>query len=299
MRRRKNPLPLFMLTLALVLAFGLTFTGCGLNQAQGETADASSSDGARELTLDERIAELEAQREAEIEAARQAAELEARRAAELEAERAALARREAEIAEREALLAEQQAREAAEAEAAARQPVVITVPSMTALEIDLNEDLSSETNVVGDPVSATLAQDVIVDGLVALASGSELQGVVTQVVPTRSFGGQAQLQLSFDRLLTIDGEALPIAAVLDVTGERQKKKDAATIGGSAAGGAVLGRILNDGNRDEGTAVGAVVGAAIGAIVAANNKVDPVELPAGTPLVVALDAALTVRPERGF
>jgi len=219
------------------------------------------------------------------------------RIADLEAERAELAQKEAEIAERETLLAEQRARDAAQAEAAARQPILLTVPALTHLEVDLNDDLSSETSQAGDFVTATLVQDVIVDDLVAIAAGSEIQGVITQVVPTRKFGGQAQLQLSFDRLITVAGGDLPIAAVLELGGRRQKKKDAATIGGSAAGGAVLGRILNDKNRDQGTAVGAVVGAAIGAIVAANNKVDPVELPAGTPLVLTLDAPLTIELDR--
>lgn len=270
--QRKNPMPLFLLSLAVVLAFGLMFTGCGLNQAQGDTFVEPDAIESTEAVLDER-------------------------ANELEAERAALAEREAEIAEREALLAEQRAREAEEAEAASRLPIVLTVPSLTSLEIDLDDDLSSETSLIGDTVTATVAQDVIVDDLVAVAAGSQIQGFVTRAVPTRSFGGAAQLELSFDRLITPTGDALPIAAVLEVAGQRQKKKDAATIGGSAAGGAVLGRILNDKDRDEGTAVGAVVGAAIGAIVAANNRVDPVELPAGTPLVLTLDAPLTIELDR--
>jgi hypothetical protein len=277
---QKNPMPLFLMTLTVVVGFGLLFTGCGQNQAQDQTQDqaqAQAQDPADALDSQERILED--------------------RSADLEAERAALARREAQIAEREALLAEQRARDAAEAEAAARQPILLTVPSLTELEIDLNDDLSSETSLVGDFVTATLVQDVIVDDLVALAAGSEIQGVVTRVVPTRKFGGQAQLQVSFDRLISTAGDDLPIAAVLELGGQRQKKKDAATIGGSAAGGAVLGRILSDGNRDEGTAVGAVVGAAIGAIVAANNKVDPVELPAGTQLVLTLDAPLTIELDR--
>ena len=275
---KRNPMPLFLLTLTVVVAFGLLFTGCGQNQAQDQTQDqAQEQDPADALDSQERILED--------------------RSADLEADRAALARREAEIAEREALLAEQRARDAAEAEAAARQPILLTVPSLTDLKIDLNDDLSSETSLVGDFVTATLVQDVIVDDLVALAAGSEIQGVVTRVVPTRKFGGQAQLQLSFDRLISTAGDHLPIAAVLELGGQRQKKKDAATIGGSAAGGAVLGRILSDGNRNEGTAVGAVVGAAIGAIVAANNKVDPVELPAGTQLVLTLDAPLTIELDR--
>lgn len=271
---KRNPMPLFLLTLTVVVAFGLLFTGCGLNQAQSEPTAEADMDviDPQEVILDDRIADLEA-------------------------ERAALAQKEAEIAERETLLAEQRARDTAQAEAAARQPILLTVPALTNLAVDLNDDLSSETSQAGDFVTATLVQDVIVDDLVALAAGSEIQGVITQVVPTRKFGGQAQLQLSFDRLITPAGDALPIVAVLELVGQRQKKKDAATIGGSAAGGAVLGRILNDKNRDQGTAMGAVVGAAIGAIVAANNKVDPVELPAGTPLVLTLDTPLTIELDR--
>jgi hypothetical protein len=269
---KRNAMPLFLLALALVLAFGLLLTGCGLNQAQGEPVIDADAPDSQEQVLDDR-------------------------AAELDAERAALAQEKAEIAEREALLAARQARAEAEAEAAARQPIVLTVPSLTNLEIDLNDDLSSETSVVGDAVTAIVVQDVIVDDLVAIAAGSEIQGVVTQAVPTRSFGGMAQLRLSFDRLITVSGEDLPIVAVLELSGQRQKKKDAATIGGSSAGGALLGRILNDKNRDKGTAVGAVVGAAIGAIVAANNKVDAVDLPAGTPLVLTLDAPLTIELDR--
>lgn len=273
---KKNPMPLLLLTVALTLAFGLLFTGCGLNQAKTLDEMKTPDTTAVSTPLDDRAVALQA----ELEAA-------------LEADRQALAQREAELAAREAQVAAQLAQARAEAEAAAAQPVVVTIPSLTRLEIDLADAISSETNLAGDPVTATLAQDVVIDNRVALPAGSELQGVIAQAVPTRSFGGQAQLEISFDRLIATDGRTLPIAAVLDLTGQRQKKKDAATIGGSAAGGAVLGRILNDKDRDAGTAVGAAVGAAIGAIVAANNKVDPVEVPAGTPLVLTLDAAVTL------
>ncbi|NIM60915.1 MAG: hypothetical protein GTN89_01190, partial [Acidobacteria bacterium] len=79
---------------------------------------------------------------------------------ELQNELEAIARREAEIARREAVLEERQAQQAAEAEAqaraeaeaAARRPIVLTIPALTGIEIDLNEDLSSETSLVGDRV---------------------------------------------------------------------------------------------------------------------------------------------------
>ena len=261
---KKNILPLMLLTIALVVAFGLLFAGCGVNPTDAGL-DA-------ETQPDEQLLEA--------------------RLAEVQAEQARLAQIADELETRKAEIAEPPARE---------QPastIIVTVPTLTAFEIDLNEELSSESSLAGDPVSATLAQDVWINGLVTIAAGSEITGVVTEAVPSRKFGGQARLRLAFDRLIGPDGDETPIAATLEVAGKRQKKKDAATIAGSAAGGAVLGRILKDSDRDEGTALGAVLGGAIGAVVAAKNKNDPVELPAGTPLVVTLDAPLMLEIDAG-
>ncbi len=70
-------------------------------------------------------------------------------------------------------------------------------------------------------------------------------------------------------------------AMLESAGRSQKKKDAATIGGSAAGGALLGRVLSDDDKGKGTVLGAVVGAAVGTAVASKNKADPVIIDRGT------------------
>ena len=80
---------------------------------------------------------------------------------------------------------------------------------------------------------------------------------------------------------------------MDVTGESQKKKDAAIVGGAAAGGAILGRILNDGDRTRGTVIGGILGAAIGTAVASKNKNDPIVLESGSRALISLDLPVHV------
>ena len=134
---------------------------------------------------------------------------------------------------------------------------------------------------------------VVVSGLVAVPAGSTLFGTVEQVRSQKRIGGQARLLLFFDTLELPSGESLPVEATLQLAGKRQSKKDAATIGSSAAGGAILGRVLSRGDRDKGTVLGAVLGAAVGTAVASNNRGDPVLVDAGLRAEVMLEAPIEV------
>ena len=68
-------------------------------------------------------------------------------------------------------------------------------------------------------------------------------------------------------------------------------KTAAIIGGSAAGGALLGKILGGSTQD--IAAGAVVGGGIGTGIAAGTKGKALVIPAGTDLALTLDQPLTI------
>jgi hypothetical protein len=157
----------------------------------------------------------------------------------------------------------------------------------TELHLSLRDALSSETSAPGDPVVAVLDQDVLAGGDVALPAGSEVRGSVSEVVAQKKIGGQARLALRFDKVRTPGGYEVGIDSSTEIVGKAQKKKDAATIGGATAGGAILGRVLSKDSKTKGTVLGAAVGAAVGTAVAAKNAGDPVELEAGAPLTVAL------------
>ena len=68
-------------------------------------------------------------------------------------------------------------------------------------------------------------------------------GEVTEVKSAKKIGGRAWLVLDFDTLRLSSGEEVAIRSSIEYVGKKQTGKDAATIGGSAAGGAILGRVL--------------------------------------------------------
>jgi hypothetical protein len=271
----------------------LGLTGCGRNEARGATAavdpPVAAPGSTSERLPDERLAAEERrnaldEREAELAEREQAvADLETEsttQVQEIASRNRDLDLREAGLAEREEALDPEEVVEplAPEPEPAARM-VILTLPAATPIEVEFEDALSSEASFEGDRFRASVTRDVLSEGYVAIPAGSRLRGIVTAVAAQKKIGGQARLALSFDRLELPWGEAMPIRASLDVAGEPQKKKDAATIGGAAAGGAVLGRVLSN-KKSKGTAIGAILGAAVGAAVASENAGDPVVIEPG-------------------
>lgn len=176
----------------------------------------------------------------------------------------------------------------------AMQTVWITVPAATALNVEFVDPLSSETSVAGDAVRARVVDDVVSEGWIVVPRGSTMVGTVAEVVPSKKIGGQAKLAVNFERIELASGNSVTIQAPFVQVAKSQKGKDAATIGGAAAGGALLGRILKDG-KDQGkaTAIGAVVGAAVGTAVAANNNSMPVNFDSGMVASVSLTESVRV------
>jgi hypothetical protein len=161
-----------------------------------------------------------------------------------------------------------------------KRTIEVTVPASTELEVEFLAGISSEEALVGDAVETLVVNDVMQDGRVAIPAGSIVAGQVTEVQPAKKIGGRARLVLDFDTLRLASGDEIGIRSSIEYVGKKQTGKDAATIGGSAAGGAILGRVLGGDDKDKGTVLGAVVGAAIGTAVAAKNKTDPVSIDPG-------------------
>lgn len=216
------------------------------------------------------------------------------REAELAARERELARREAELAQREAAPApapEETWREQEPAPAPA--PTPITVPAGTTFSAELQNSLSSKTSHVGQGFSARLSSPLSVGGQVAVPAGSTVSGRVTEAKSLKKIGGRARLALAFESVTLPDGSSAPMAASLSWVGKSETKKDAATIGGSTAAGAILGKVIGGGDDAERVAIGAVVGGAVGTAVAAKTKGDSIVVPAGTVLTASLEAPLTV------
>lgn len=172
--------------------------------------------------------------------------------------------------------------------AATASTIPITVPVGTPLEVEFLDSVSSETALPGDRFRARVFRDVVVDGRVAIPAGSGIEGTVTEAVPLKEIGGQARLGLTFDRLELPSGERVTLHARFAGEGRSETAKDAAAIGGGAAGGAILGRILaGKGDKRKGTVLGAIVGAAVGTAIAAKTPGEEVTIPEGTVLELRL------------
>ena len=187
---------------------------------------------------------------------------------------------------------EGQDREPSRASAPAPRKVAYTAAPGAAMEVRLDTALDSATATVGQAVSATLDADLTDGGgHVVLPRGTKLTGTVTEAVSARKVKKKSSLAYQLTKATLPDGSTVAVSAGQRLEGKGYTKKDGAIIGGSAAGGAVLGQIL--GGDSKSTAEGAILGGAIGAGVAMSKKGEDVQVDAGTIVSLPLESPVTV------
>src|SRR5262245_4106925 len=168
---------------------------------------------------------------------------------------------------------------------------MVTVPEGTIVSASLQSKLSSGTNHVGDNFSAQVNEPVMINGHEAIPAGATIHGTVTAVTPAKRGAGRGSMSLGFDRLELPGGYSTTMVAGLSQESASKKGRNAAIIGGSAAGGSLLGRVL--GKDTKGAVIGAIVGGGIGTGVVMSKEGEQVNLPAGYDLPIRLDASLKV------
>jgi len=95
-------------------------------------------------------------------------------------------------------------------------PLTLTIPADTRATVELLSGVHTRFIRVDDPIKAQLLQPVLIDGKVALPSGTLLDGRVTRVRPAGRANRAAELGLRFDQVMLPDGDVEPITAVLAV-----------------------------------------------------------------------------------
>lgn len=141
-----------------------------------------------------------------------------------------------------------------------------SLPPNTALQVRIDEHISSSSAKVGDVFHGRLAQAVVVNGKTLFDKGTEVTGQVLQQHSSGRLSSPGQLTLA---LTSISGGwfrsyDLSVTPVV-VTGGSHTKSNIAKIGGGVAAGAVVGDVAAGG---KGAAIGAGVGAGAGTVVAA-------------------------------
>lgn len=181
----------------------------------------------------------------------------------------------------------------------APQPRVVTstVSMGTTMALTLNETLSTETNRVGDSFTATL-QSPVTDGggNVLIPAGATVRGRLTAVDRSGHVGETGMIKLVFEAV-SFGGRSYPLdATVVRAHPQRSNRtstgESAAKVAGGAAAGAILGRVL--GKSTSSTVKGAVIGAAAGTAIAMGTADVDVVLPAGSEMVIRLDAPVEIR-----
>lgn len=168
----------------------------------------------------------------------------------------------------------------------------VTIPAGTAVSVRMAEGLDSEVNKVGDTFRANLDSPIMVDDRVVVPAGTEVQGRVTGVLSSGRFKGRSELTLELVRL-QMNGKSYAFATSdWNAKGRSEGKRTAATVGGGAALGAIIGAIAGGG---KGAAIGSVAGAGAGGGVSAATKGKQIKVEPEDVLQFRLTNDVTVVP----
>ncbi|HEY3174436.1 MAG TPA: hypothetical protein VGK94_01610 [Candidatus Polarisedimenticolia bacterium] len=174
------------------------------------------------------------------------------------------------------------------------QTHIVVVPAGTVLTLALDTSLNSETAQAGDGFTATVVESIVSENRVVIPEGSRIEGKVTEAVAAKRGAGKAKLVLGFNALRLPGGYTTGIVGSFQEVTESKKGRNAAIIGGSAAGGALLGRIL--GKDTKGAVIGSIVGGGIGTAVVMGQEGKQVKLAADTPFEIRLEESVRVPHE---
>ena len=166
----------------------------------------------------------------------------------------------------------------------------VVLPAGSVIVVKTTSPLQSATAKTGDSFETTVSETVGVDEYSVIPSGSRIRGVVSVARPaTRQQSGV--IEVVFDRLMLPDGTALPITGKLtstDSTERRQIETDpnarVVLVGERGGIGAAIAGAGSSRNANN-------IFAALGSLLSEGRDVD---VPAGTPLAVELERAVTLR-----
>jgi hypothetical protein len=181
---------------------------------------------------------------------------------------------------------------------------LVSLPKGTLMSVHVDNQLTASASHPGDPVTATLENDVYTNDEVAIPAGSQVKGQVSSVNAPGHLGKHGELDIRFDTIKLPDGKVLTMPAHIvtqDQSGTLKGDtyaKDVFKGVGIGAGGAAAGTIV-------GTAAGGLIGAAgagalfglgVGALggigYAAARKGKDVVISSGSRMSIMLDSPVT-------
>jgi hypothetical protein len=156
----------------------------------------------------------------------------------------------------------------------------VNVPAGSAIVVTLDQSVSSKDARTGQKIDGTVAQDVVVDGKVAVPKGSRAQLSVADVQESGHLSTPAKLWLKIDSI-EVKGHSYRTATRWSgQTGPNHNERNVVAIGGGTGAGALIGGLAGGG---KGALIGAAIGAGAGTAGAAATGKKDVTFPAESKL----------------
>jgi hypothetical protein len=181
---------------------------------------------------------------------------------------------------------------------------LVSLPKGTLMSVHVDNQITASASHTGDPVTATLENDVYSNDEIAIPAGSQLKGQVTAVNPPGHLGKHGELDVRFDTIKLPDGKVLTLPAHVvtqDQSGTLKGDtytKDVFKGVGFGAGGAAVGTLAGTaaGGLVGAAGAGAVLGLGIGALggigYAAARKGHDVVVSSGSRMSIMIDSPVT-------
>jgi hypothetical protein len=185
---------------------------------------------------------------------------------------------------------------AAGSEGAKAGGAVGTIAAGTTLNLHASDKVCTNTNAVGDHVTATLDGAVSGTNGASIPSGATVNMTVTELKRSENSNDPIVINFSVNSV-TFAGKTYPLdaavtSASIDRIRDESKAKDVQKVAVGAVAGAIAGKLI--GKSTKGAVIGGAAGAAAGAGVAAATANYQGCIPSGGSIVVKLNSAATVK-----
>jgi hypothetical protein len=140
---------------------------------------------------------------------------------------------------------------------AAIVPQTVVIPAGTPISVRLQQSISSQSAQAGQHFEAVLDEPIVINGQTVAEKGADAVGHVVAARQSGRLHDSGFLRIALDSV-TVNGKMVPVqSSSIYVQGASHKKRNLGWIGGSTAGGALIGGLMGGGK-------GALIGSAVGA-----------------------------------
>lgn len=170
------------------------------------------------------------------------------------------------------------------------------IPAGATLNTHANSRICTNTNAVGDHVTATVENAVSGSNGAVIPAGATVNMTVTQLKRSENSNDPIVMEFAVNSV-TFNGHTYPIeatvaSAAVDRIKDQPQGKDVQKVAIGAVAGAIAGKII--GKSTKGAVIGGAAGAAAGAATAAATANYQGCISSGGNIVVKLTSAATVR-----